>query len=324
MLFNINFFSGDVLGVSKNLTYSNEKNKYEAKDSGSAIENCGIYNFFQVYLLFNNFSDQSADKSKEIHNEAEENTMETHRTTKEENPATEETSYLKTMSNDNDYECDCQPVKPIFLPKIKPISPRENFNLTEILGKEIPKFHTPRPDYSEEKPFNSYHCESIIDNSSDKTLSDSQFKVIKSQIIDKLGSQRNSSFFNEKSLNNSPNMGDFHSRPSEISNDNKIENLKRSQKNSKYEINSENNEYFSPITENNNNKINKNSDDFDNSNFLDISSKEVINLMGLNEFSAEEVVDAIFSNESLRKITFPIFKIKLQVIFKYLKKISQL
>lgn len=222
------------------------------------------------------------------------------------------------MSNDNDFECDCQPVQPIFLPKIKPISPRENIHLSEIFGKEIPKFHTPRPDYSEEKPFNSYHCESIIDNSSDKTLSDSQFKVIKSQIIDKLGSQRNSSFFNEKSLNNSPNMGDFHSRPSEINinYENKIENIKKSQKNSKYEINSENNEYFSPITENNNKKIIPNSHDFDNNDFLDFSSKDVINIMGLNEFSAEEVVDAIFSNESLRKITFPIFKIKLQVIFK--------
>ena len=89
------------------------------------------------------------------------------------------------------------------------------------------------------------------------------------------------------------------------------------QKNSKCEINSENNEYFSPITENNNKKILPNSKDFNNNDLLDISSIEVINLMGLNEFSAEEVVDAIFSNESLRKITFPIFKIKLQVIFTY-------
>ena len=219
------------------------------------------------------------------------------------------------MSNDNDFECDCQPVKPIFLPKIKPISPRENIHLSEILGKEIPKFHTPRPEYSEEKPFNSYHCESIIDSSTDKTPSDSQFKVIKSQIIDKLGSQRNSSFFNEKSINNSPNMGDFHSRPSEISmnNENKIENLKKNQKNSKYEINSEN-KYCSPITQNNDKKIIQNSHDFNSNDFLDFSSEDVINLMGLNEFSAEEVVDAIFSNESLRKITFPIFKIKLQVI----------
>ena len=52
------FFQGDVVGVSKNLSYSNEKNKSEAKESG----NYGIY-YFKV-LIFK--SNQQINQKKSI------------------------------------------------------------------------------------------------------------------------------------------------------------------------------------------------------------------------------------------------------------------
>jgi len=225
----------------------------------------------------------------------------------QENLITEEsnqdTSYLKTMSNDHDHDNEWPPVKPIFLPKIKPFSPKNLYNFPEIISKESPKFHIPKLQSSDEKekPFNTYHCESIIENASN--LSDFQFKCINSQVIDKLVSQKSSSLFYEKSecfSDASPKLEDFHSKPLEI------------------EVECDGNDKAFTSKQHNLKKSMQKFTNFNMDAFFEPSIKNLIYQMRLNEFSAEQVVDAIFSNESLRKISFTIFKIKLEVILNHI------
>jgi len=211
-----------------------------------------------------------------------------------------ETSYLKTMSNDDDNDNDCPPIKPIFLPKITIFSPKKIITFAESFNKEIP--NSSSKEVEKEMPFSAYNCQSIVEitleNMSlnsimnyEKILSDSQFNVIQSQIIEKIVSERSFSMVNEKiekSSNASPKLDEFYSRPHELN------ERKASYKTNKLKE-SEIQTFFT---------------------FNETPSIQIlINKLNLNQFSAEEIVEAVFSNEPETKISHTVFKIKLEVKF---------
>ena len=195
------------------------------------------------------------------------------------------------MSNDNDN--DWPVVKPVFLTKLKNLSPKKRISFAESF-KDFPN-NLSKDEFSpeEEKPFTAYNCESVVENviensnfSSnhyERMLADSQFNVINSQIIDKVVSERSFIIFNEKNekiekiqkiqeknenLNFSPKFDEFYSKPHDL--------------------------------------------EANQGNFL-------VDQLRLNEFPAEELVEAVFYNDSMNsyKINFTIFKIKFEVILSY-------
>lgn len=169
----------------------------------------------------------------------------------------------------------------------------------EIVSRERTSLNGPRPELLEEieKPFHTCQCEPIGDHLSEKS-SDSQFKVIKSQFIEKTRSQRTSSMKSEYKVGDSPNFGEFHSKPEEIAEKQNYEKK------------------FSFSIDNILNSCQEEVSLCD----LDFQSESsyvhsIIQQSKLNCFTAEDVVDAVFCNESLNQISFTIFEIKLEARF---------
>lgn len=211
-----------------------------------------------------------------------------------------ETSYLKTMSNDQ--EDELPPIKPIYLTKLKLASPRSYGSFAESSIKE--KNHI-KIEFSaeKEKPFTAYNCESMVEiindnntsiiaNINEKLLVDSHFNIVKSQVVDKF-TERSFNFSND--FSSSPKIDEFHTK--QLGVEDIYENCDRIKKSKKETMKRSNINYTC----------------YNFAAFNDPKVIPIFEITKLNCFEPEEVVDAIFSNESLRKINFTIFKIKLEV-----------
>lgn len=213
-----------------------------------------------------------------------------------------EVSYLETMNNDE--EDNENTTNTLYLEKIQIVSPKKFCSMTNI---PIQSLHSenkesinsivntqnnldsePEENEIQERPFFLYNCESIVENFPDnlsineKAAYDPEFKIIKSQMLEKLNSDK--SFFsiyneNNNSSNFSPKIEEYYSKP-----------------------------------------VDTNEEEYQNylSIYNETTIKTLFSQIGLDQFSSEEIIDAIFSNDALKKINFTIFKIKFEVKFIFL------
>lgn len=196
-------------------------------------------------------------------------------------------SYLKTMNNDE--EDEEIGLNPNYLEKIQILSPKKICNFNNLTSQnanescdsliilDSKKKDSLKNSLNEgEKPFNNYNCESVVENLtiSEKMMNYPEFNVIKSQVLEKPFSDKSFGFYNDNNSNFSP----------------KIE------------------EDFCKPLERNEDLISNNYDTF-----MLNEIKTLFSRINLDKYSLEEIVDAIFSNDMLRKINFTIFKIKFEV-----------
>lgn len=209
------------------------------------------------------------------------------------------------MSNDHDHDNDFPPIKPVFLTKIKVLSPRNlPNNREEIASKERYKMDYPRQKSLEEveRHFTTPNRESFAEssfaeNKSEKNISGSNSINLRSQFLDKFISKRNSSLKSEYILNESPHFDEYHSKPEKFV----LDSEAQTQLQGRFSFSGE--------------------EIIDNQRETSFYEKEdriqqIINRSKLDQFSAEEIVDTIFCNEEIRTINPIVFEIKLEVQIK--------
>lgn len=193
-------------------------------------------------------------------------------------------SYLKTMSNDEENEEIT--LKPNYLEKIQILSPKKICNFNNLATQNTnenndsslivnsKKENSMKNSLNEiEKPFNNYNYESVVEN-----------LVI------------------SEKLSNYP---EFNVIKSQV--------LEKPFSDKSFGFYNDNNSNFSPKIEEDFCKPLERNEDFNYDTFMLNEIKTLFSRINLDQYSSEEIVDAIFSNDMLRKINFTIFKIKFEV-----------